>query len=771
MFFPVRPRTPAQGPSESPPIISPTGNTSIDALASVANRAAQSFQQAPPPEQGTIGVISHGVSAVMGVVGAPFELLDTGMALLTSPLAALVPGTPAATVTAPHLAPPHGHSHPPSLIPPAPSPVPLPSIGTTMGAGCVNVLVGGIPAARATDVGLAPTCGSFAPPFEVWTGSSNTFLGGSRAARMGMDITRHCNPASAVGRLGKIMGAAAVAAGALAGGAQAAGGQAAAAARMALQAAADAAALAMSMLLGKDPGIPPSMGVLMVGNPTVLIGGLPLPDTLEMIFGAAGLLKSLKKLKALRRKKAKSQNVDCDRPGHPVDPVTGHSVNEFVDYQDRGPVPFKWERYYNSGWSAEDGPLGYGFRHIYQRELRFLRTRAIYVDGRGREYEFNRDESGRYQDTFFGYSLTQDDTQTFVLKHDAEGAMWFRRDHPRDQVARIVRLANNTIWSDFRYDKLGLLSVIIQRYTEQSVHTSFRYDNRRHLLEILREPRGEPEVPIVRYEYDETGCLCRWRDALGATGSHGFDRFQRMTRETDCNGFSFYYKYDGEDRCIESAGQDGLWHVRLKYEPGRTFVTEADGGLWTFVYDEVGTVTRVIDPYSGVQELITDEDGRVIKEIDSGGREIQWLYDSKGRHTGRLDRWGNLWPTKDEAPNLPNPLAHHIPDTHLGLQLGQSIEDLPPVQRLALPRMIERLSEQVLSQKTPATIPAQPKYDRIGRMIEQTDMLGRKERFNYDPAGNLIRYWDKDGKEYRYAGISWRMRGTETEPAGNETRF
>jgi len=46
---------------------------------------------------------------------------------------------------------------------------------------------------------LAMTCGSFSPAFDVFLGSSNTFIAGNRAARMG-DMTRHCNPASAAPR-------------------------------------------------------------------------------------------------------------------------------------------------------------------------------------------------------------------------------------------------------------------------------------------------------------------------------------------------------------------------------------------------------------------------------------------------------------------------------------------------------------------------------------------------------------------------------------------
>src|SRR5690606_35835123 len=155
----------------------------VDAIADCINRAADPFQNAPDPAKGTLGQIEHGIGAVMGVVGAPFELLDTGFAMATSFIAAMLPGFPAAVLMMPHFGPPHAHMHPLSLTPPNPVPVPLPSIGMLTVPGAVNVLIGGMPAARAGDIGMAPTCVGLFPLFDVFTGSSNTWIAGSRAAR------------------------------------------------------------------------------------------------------------------------------------------------------------------------------------------------------------------------------------------------------------------------------------------------------------------------------------------------------------------------------------------------------------------------------------------------------------------------------------------------------------------------------------------------------------------------------------------------------------
>ncbi|WKB53297.1 RHS repeat-associated core domain-containing protein [Eleftheria terrae] len=749
------------------PLIAPTGNSGVDALAGAVNRTAAPFQESPPPEQGSVGVASHWVNAALGVVGAPFELLNTGLSLLTAPFNSLVPGMPAAFLTVPHLGIPHAHAHPPSMM------VPLPSLGATVGSGSVGVLISGIPAARAGDLGIAPTCGSFAPAYDVFTGSSNTFIGGSRAARLGLDMTRHCNPASMFGKLGVAMAAIGAAAGGLSAGAQAAGGNAGAAKMAAAQAAADAAIAAMSALLGKDPGIAPSMGALLLGNPTVLIGGMPLPDALDALAGAAGLLKAVKKVADAKAKKPPrhAENAKCDRPGHPVDPVTGACVNEFLDHQELGPGRFRWERYYDSGRCEQDGLLGYGFRHYYQRELRLLRTRAIYIDGEGRQYSFPRAEDGRYGGVLAGYELLQRDEHRFVVEHAVHGSMGFERESAEAPAARLVAVVGGGSRMHFGYDAAGRLAVVAEAGEEQVFEQSFWFTHDEHgrLTEILRS-RGHELASIARYAYDEAGCLRSWTDPLGAAMSHAYDEDRRMTRETDRNGFSFFYKYDAEGRCIASAGQDQVWRVQLKYEPGRTLVTEADGGRWVFMHNEVGTVTRIVDPYGGATERITGEDGRVLREVDSGGRVMEWLYDARGRNTGRRDRWGNVWPTKDEAPRLPNPLAHTVPSTSLALQWGR-VEDLPPAEFFGIPVPLQTMAAQVLALPEPVHAEPVVERDAAGRIVATVDVHDGQESFERDAAGYLSAFEDKDGRRWCYALSSWRLPGLETNPLGHTVQY
>ncbi|WP_175851015.1 RHS repeat-associated core domain-containing protein [Burkholderia cepacia] len=766
-------------------------NTACDSLLDTVGSTYDSLKQPFSSKGSELHHVSDAVNALAALQGAPSQLLNTGIAQI--PLLDKMPGMPAAVISAPHLGTPHAHSHPPS------NGFPLPSMGATIGSGCLSVLIGGMPAARVQDIGIAPTCGGLTPYFNIETGSSNTFIGGMRAARMGIDMTRHCNPmghagksgqeaegaaekgeevasemvqvtgrAKMLGGVGKAwkVGNAAVgpASGAATAASEATHHEALAAAMTAAQTAADLAFMMLINLMGKDPGIEPSMGTLLMGDPTVLIGGFPMPDSQMMWHGIKhGLGKKVRARRAARQKGA----APC-RDGHPVDVVRGTAENEFVDYETKIAPAFKWERYYCSGWSEQDGALGFGFRHCFQHELRLLRTRAIYVDALNREYPILRNTAGRYQGVFAGYELEQHDGRRFVLRHGRLGNMIFERVSEADRAARLVSHVRDGVESTLEYARNGPLLRIAQEegcgHRRQLV--DFRYDDRGHIVELyLTDPQGETKR-IVHYRYDTAGCLVAFTDPLGAVMSHGYDGRRRMVRETDANGYSFSYQYDSQDRCIESMGQDGLWHVSLDYQPGRTVVTRADGGRWTFLHDEARTVTHIVDPYGGTTERVTGDDGRILRETDSGGRVMRWLYDERGGNTGRVDRWGNRWPTRDEAPVLPNPLAHTIPGTPLGLQWGD-VKGSERADTILLPTGIAKIAASLFP--PPAFAPT-GQHDARGRVVARTDGFGRTERLHRDAAGNLLHLRDKDGRDYQYNIVSWNLRESKSDPLGNTVK-
>jgi hypothetical protein len=306
--------------------------------------------ESEPQHSNPARAVQEFVSAPLAIADAAMNQLNTGFGRLTQGIAQALPSFPAARLFGDLVFGwPHYHMHPPNLVPPAP-PIFLPSIGPVICAGAVNVLINGLPAARCGDVGFGAWCGGFYPLFEVFTGSSHVFIGGARASRMLIDFTRHCLPPFLSGKKGvdaakkgfkgmskleKAMsiglplglGGLGVAASLTdmsnanqdaenaesaseaAAASAAASASALDAAMTAAQTAADLVAMALSVGMGKDPGLPPMLclGNFITGSFNVLIGGFPMPAWTVFSTGLGKLFK--KGVNRFRRPKPNPGNV------------------------------------------------------------------------------------------------------------------------------------------------------------------------------------------------------------------------------------------------------------------------------------------------------------------------------------------------------------------------------------------------------------------------------------------------------------------------------
>jgi uncharacterized Zn-binding protein involved in type VI secretion len=215
-------------------------------------------------------------------VGAAFGLLSSIEQLVTMPLSMIpFPALPALRILDTDIGLPHAHMHPPNLTPPNPVPVPLPSTGPVIPipilSGASKVLINNMPAARCGDMGLGVWCGGYFPMYEVFLGSSNVWIEGNRAGRVGVDITKHC---------------------------------------------------IFSAPKPNDPPVGPMFGTTINSSPNVNIGGIPMPSLTSMALGAAfkALFKGVgKAIRAIRKRIGKAKTTTrlttAEAP-HVVDPST-----------------------------------------------------------------------------------------------------------------------------------------------------------------------------------------------------------------------------------------------------------------------------------------------------------------------------------------------------------------------------------------------------------------------------------------------------------------
>ncbi|MCP4662115.1 MAG: hypothetical protein GY856_42475, partial [bacterium] len=309
----------------------------------------------------------------LATVGATFAFLTSIEQLISVPFSMIpFPAFPALRVTDMDVGLPHGHSHPPNLVPPAPL-ILLPSTGPIIPipllSGASRTLINGLPAARCGDMGLGIWCGGYFPMYEVFLGSSNVWIEGARAGRLGVDITKHCTFTSPK---------------------------------------------------PSDPPLGPMIGTTLSGSPNVLIGGVPMPSLLSLAMGAAfkalfkGLGKVARKLQSTRLAQRVSNRLQraadnlippgalrnrvkrtiCTVTGHPVDVATGKVFTEAVDLELPGPLPFRFERVWYST-STHEGPLGHGWHHSCDMSLMATADVVVVRLADGRYASFEPPEEGR----------------------------------------------------------------------------------------------------------------------------------------------------------------------------------------------------------------------------------------------------------------------------------------------------------------------------------------------------------------------------------------
>jgi RHS repeat-associated protein len=743
------------------------------------------------------------------VVGAPHRVIDKvneAFAKATDAIAKALPCFPAATKGSVAIGAPHAHvAHPPSGPPPAP-PTPLPSVGPIKFGTCASVLINGKEAARCGDLGLGYSCCGLPPVYEIMTGSSKVFIGGARAARK-LDITFHCKASKggaargAMAAMHKAMKAAMIA-GLAAQAAkvigddieaanpenspamQAAMGMSAGVAASQLEN--DVVALAMSALMGKDPCTPPGTpgAILLDTSADVEIGGFPMPSWMAI---AKGLLKLAMGLRArLGRGRSPSHNRGCGRAGEPVDVVTGANVDEFHDYELPGPVPFRWRRYYDSRYCDASRPIGRGFRHEYQRELRRTAQGLDYVTHEGEVVEFPPLEDDR-EVAHDGLLIRRREDGIWEIHEQGQPTLEFALGERASAPLYAVRRGG--AWLKCRYDAAGQL-IGLEDHQRRKFTLQRDCEGRITALRMVEPSRRPAPQTLARYDYDAAGCLLYWYDAAGAKASYEYDAAGRMARKTDRRGYSYHYRYDEAGRCVHTYGDDGLYDVRFQYQPelGCTVATFADGAATTYRYNENGVITEIASPDRGITRFKLNDASQAVEELDPAGNVTQYVYNRWGGHTARIDPLGYVTPPIHLEPNPPDPLSYHLPETPLAWEygglLGQGGIGLPDLRDpvlLSFPGPVvnavlglteaDRVGGQCETRTAPRPPAFQQSRDVMGRLLEDQDAPGTVRRWKYDPNGNVLERQDRDGSTYRYVYASWNLLQRETSPTGDVTGY
>jgi len=279
-----------------------------------------------------------------------------------------------------------------------------------------------------------------------------------------------------------------------------------------------------------------------------------------------------------------------------------------------------------------------------------------------------------------------------------------------------------------------------------------------HQLQSLTAPDGR----AVRFEYDDANHLHRLLDARQSSWQMDYDRSGRLERLLHPEGGSETFSYDPAGQVQRHTARSGAGkEYDYDADGSLTQIRCDDGNQLAFAYDKNGRVTSASGPSSDVQ-FEYDGLGRLARETQNG-QSVTYTYDAAGRLSGietpasdqlayRYDADGML----TEATNWNggrHSVVYAADGTLQSLHAPNGVSSRFEYSPLGLPTLVhlERAGEAApLAQ-------IRPRFDGNDALAEALDSALGRARFEYDPAGRLVRASGETPETFEY------------DPAGNLT--
>ncbi|MCL2724868.1 MAG: DUF6531 domain-containing protein [Polyangiaceae bacterium] len=548
----------------------------------------------------------------------------------------------------------------------------------------------------------------------------------------------------------------------------------------------DPVRLPSSMLLAVPKGRP-----VIIGGPSAFDWSATAKTLIFRNKWTAGLLHQFVDLLPPGRLRSLLSWGVCQLTGHPVDVATGRLLTRALDFELRGPIPIKFERYYSSAWAERDSPLGHGWSHTLDERIWLERGRVVYKAGDGREIEFHTYHlPGRKmregQELFYPIDR-------LTLRCKGEGR-WeictpdglvreFELLPGRGPVSRLKKIRNRLgQWIAFTYE-FGELEEV-RTSEDRYVRFEHRSGRLNRISRLTPESDGFDWYNQVEFEYSDEGDLVKATDSQKAKRFYQYEE-HLLIKEIDRDGITFYFEYDGRDcfaRCVrtwgnDKKGQDSLFFREIIYDlrNRRTFVEDTAGKTTIYEMNAGNAVTKITDPHGASTTYEYDDLSlRKTSETDALGHVTRFEYDDRGNETKRTLANGAVYTMKYNADNqivgMADPVGlerswrydeqGRLTDTWdtTGGWVHLEYDGLYATKVQRPDGQWVKLERDAFGAVTKITQPdgavEQRWYDQHGQLVKVRDGGGRVWRVMYDFEGRPIAYTYPDGSYRRlvYSG-------------------
>lgn len=328
-----------------------------------------------------------------------------------------------------------------------------------------------------------------------------------------------------------------------------------------------------------------------------------------------------------------------------------------------------------------------------------------------------------------GFKLTQQDKS--VLYFDSYGDLTRQEDANGNGVTL-------TYSEQTQFVNLSKLTSI---KADGGREITFEYNDKGLVVKI-----NLPEGKSIGFEYNDTDDLTAVTDGRGNRTVYEYEN-HAISKKLSPEGHAYYENSYDEQRRVTRQIAGSSWTQSMSYGENQTVVTDKNGAVFTYYYNEKGMMIANVDEENYKTSFEYDPaTQKVLAEINAEDKRYEYQYDDNGNQIFQEDPMGYTV-TRQFDQTFNKPIYERNQN---GRETRWEYDDLG------------NLTKIVNAEGNVSTL----SYNEYGQLIESRDFNGNKTIFSYTPEGDLASVTDALGNttQFLYDGLGRLV--SRTDPRG-----
>jgi len=314
------------------------------------------------------------------------------------------------------------------------------------------------------------------------------------------------------------------------------------------------------------------------------------------------------------------------------------------------------------------------------------------------------------------------------LRSEVTEGLFARSTYIYNESGDIVSYTNplgNTIST--AYDEFGNIVSVVD---EKGYETQYSYRNGN--LENITYSDGTAES----YEYNILNQLIRQTDRNGASITYSYDGNGNLESKRYSDGSVVRYTYDADNNVTSVTDSTGTTSLEYDEDRNVTKVTYGDGKSIGYAYDDFGRTVRMTDAENVGTNYVYDSLGRLSKVTDDDGNLIvKYAYDKMSRLTKKTNGNGTYTVYTYTSGGNVKKLVNYTADKKVNSEFTYRYDRFGNISEIKTKEGTYRYE-----------------YDLMKQLISATDVDGTTTRYTYDATGNRVS--EQTGDQITYYAVN-----------------